>query len=100
MSRTLQHPTTFPADSEQGLAVIEHLAGSRERIKPYAPGRLEVVKLLHKRPSPGVRDRRSRVELVYTAKPASKTSHVHAVHLVFQEGDGGIPAPSLEPEHD
>lgn len=100
MTRTLPPPTTFPADSEHALAVIEHLASGRERTKPFSPGRLEVVKLLHKRAAHNLHDRRSPVELVYAAKPASKASNIHSVHLVFQDGDQEIPAPSYEPEQD
>ena len=94
MEKTISNTASRTIDVVQAVGVLEHMAASRKTSMPYEPGRLEVVRLLrevHRSDTSA-----SEVELIYSARPASKRSHVHNVHFIFRTEPGELPAPALD----
>lgn len=92
----MERTTGLTIDNEGSVTMIERLGRAGNHRTPYGPGTLEVGKLLHRRPRSASKDHVT--ELVYAAKPGSKTSHIRWVHFLFQDGPAELPAPELEIE--
>lgn len=83
-------------DHEHAFPVIEHVAATS---KPFAPGNLHIVRLLHQVRTTARNGGQGHDELVFAAKPGSRNSSIRRVHIVFvEEGGTGLPAPELHEE--
>lgn len=83
-------------DDAQAVRVLDHVSATRSATIPHQPGRLEIVRLLREIRSAEAPGIPGSVELVYTARPASRRSQVQAVHFIFAPADRPVPAPSLD----
>jgi len=83
-------------DQEHAFSVIEHVAAEG---KPFAPGSLQIVRLLQRLRLTTRKDGVHGEELVFAAKPGSRNSSIRRVHIVFMDdGGAGLPAPELAEE--
>lgn len=83
-------------DAEHAVSVIEHVSNDS---KPFAPGNLQIVRLLQRLRRPAKRASQWPAELMFAAKPGSRNSSVRRVHLVFMdETETTLPAPELADE--
>lgn len=94
MEKAISNTGSRTIDVVQAVGVLEHMAASRKTSMPYEPGRLEVVRLLRETQRTDVSA--LNVDLVYSARPASKRSRVNHVHFHFRSGPEELPAPSLD----
>ncbi len=94
MGTTITRSTVGPSDEARATGVLEHVAANRKRNRSHEPGTLEVVRLLREVSSSDLEA--PEVELVFSARPASKRSLVQSVHFNFSSGNTIIPAPSLD----
>ncbi|MBP6311813.1 MAG: hypothetical protein WAR83_02815 [Flavobacteriales bacterium] len=85
--------TLLTQDQEHAMVVLDTLARSKKKMSAYVPGTLQVAKLLK------LRNRIDRnatpSELICSAKPASKSSHVRWVHFHFYDHGTQVPKPQL-----
>ncbi len=83
-------------DREHAFSVIEHVAAEG---KPFAPGSLQIVRLLQRLRLPSRQTGQQQEELVFAARPGSRNSSIRRVHIVFMENGGAeLPAPELAEE--
>lgn len=83
-------------DHEHAFSVIEHVTAES---RPFAPGTLQIVRLLQRLRLPSRQTGQQQEELVFAAKPGSRNSSIRRVHIVFMENGGAeLPAPELAEE--
>jgi hypothetical protein len=80
-------------DQEDAFPVIEHVVAAG----PHSgPGTLHIVQLGQRLRTMAAHDREVREEMVFAAKPGSRSTSVRRVHIVFLNEDGtSLPAPEL-----
>ena len=86
-------PTLLTQDQEHAMVLLDTLALSKKKTSAFVPGKLHVAKLLR------LQKRKNRTttgsELICSAKPASKSSHVRWVHFNFYDQGVQVPKPQL-----
>lgn len=86
-------PTRLTQDQEHAMVLLDTLARSKKKTSAYVPGKLYVAKLVRSRKRKNKNTTVS--ELICSAKPASKSSHVRWVHFHFYDHGTQVPKPQL-----
>jgi len=91
--------TTEMSDTPHAVSVLQDLGrGTIPTSKRYEPGHLQMLRLLRERVISAGRSAGALTELVFDARPASGSSPVHQVRIVFEPDGAPIPQAELEPE--